>query len=194
MGLLINAIKSLFVNPWNAYFLAKLCQHQDTQICKYAKSFHKEHSTPPIAMDIESTTVASKTILDLLDEKLVAEHKALQAKFSMLTQQIHSCQKTSHPGAHPSTQAKNTTGTPAKNKMDTSTSKHTNNTRNNNNTKNDKKTQKQNQAHERPIFFQWSKPPLLANSKKVSQQSNKWPCSHQCHQCFYHQQSHWPWM
>ena len=49
-----------------------------TQICKYAKSFHKEHSTTAIAMDIESSTVASKTILDFHDEKLVEEHKAFQ--------------------------------------------------------------------------------------------------------------------
>ena len=33
VGLLINATKSLFVNPWNAYFLAKLC-HSDLQVCK----------------------------------------------------------------------------------------------------------------------------------------------------------------
>ena len=61
----------------------------------------------------------------------------------MLTQQIHSHQQeNSHPDAHPSTQAKTTMGTSAKNTMDTGTSKHNNNTRNNNNTKNDKNEHK----------------------------------------------------
>ena len=59
---------SLFVNPWNVHFHAKLHQHQDTQIFKYAETFHKECSTAAIAMDIESTTAASGTILDLLDK------------------------------------------------------------------------------------------------------------------------------
>ena len=34
MGSLVNAINGLIVNPWNAYFHAKLCHHQDAQNCK----------------------------------------------------------------------------------------------------------------------------------------------------------------
>ena len=67
---LVNAIKGLFINPWNTYFQAKLCQHQDTQICKYAASFHKECSTTAITMAIESTTTTSKTMSDLLNKNL----------------------------------------------------------------------------------------------------------------------------
>ena len=107
VGALINAIKGLFVNPWNTYFQAKLCQHQDAQICKYAESFHKECSTAAIAMAIESTAATSETISDFLDEKLAEEHKTFQATFNTLTQQICSHQqKNFRSGAHPSTQAK----------------------------------------------------------------------------------------
>ena len=104
VGVLINAIRGLFINPWNTYFQAKLCQHRDAQIHEYAESVHKEHSTAAITMAIESTATTSKTISDLLDKKLIEEHKTFQAKFNMLTQQICSRhQKNFHLGACPST-------------------------------------------------------------------------------------------
>ena len=113
VGALINVIKGLFINPWNTYFQAKLCQHQDAQICKYAERFHKECSTTAITMAIESTTTTSKTIPHFLNEKLAKECKTFQAKFNTLTQQIRSHQqKNFHLCVHPSTQAKNHTGTP----------------------------------------------------------------------------------
>ena len=79
VGALVNAIKGLFINPWNTYLHAKLCQHQYVQICKYVESFHKECSTAAIATEIESTTTASKTVSDLLDKNLAEECKTLQA-------------------------------------------------------------------------------------------------------------------
>ena len=93
MGALINAIKGLFINPWNTYFHVKFCQYQDAQIHMYVESFHKESSTAAIAMAIESNTATSKTISDLLDGKLAEECKTFQAKFNTLTQQIHSHQQ-----------------------------------------------------------------------------------------------------
>ena len=87
-------------------------------------------------MELESTTAASKTILDLLDENLAKECKTFQSKFNMLTQQIHSHQqKNSCLGAHPSTQAKNLMCTSTKHTMGTGTPKPNHNTRNNHHTK-----------------------------------------------------------
>ena len=90
-------------------------------------------------MAIESTTAMSKTISDLLDEKLAEEHKTFQAKFNMLTQQIHSHQqKIFHSGVCPSTQANNHTGTPTKPTTDIGKTRHNHNLMNNHLTKNDK--------------------------------------------------------
>ena len=148
MGVLINAIKGLFINPWNTYFQAKLCQHRDAQIHEYAESFHKEHSTDAITMAIESTATTSKTISDLLNKKLIEEHKTFQAKSNMLTQQICSHhQKNFHLGAYPSTQAKNHSGTQTKPTTDVGKTRHNRNLRNNHLTKNDKNNVYKNNAN-----------------------------------------------
>ena len=98
-------------------------------------------------MAIESTTTTSKTVSDLLDEKLTKEHKTFQAMFIMLTQQIHSHQQNNFClGVCPSTQAKNHTATPTKPTTDIGKTRHNRNLRNNHPTKNEKKhLQKQHQ-------------------------------------------------
>ena len=133
VGALINAIKGLFINPWNTYFQAKLHLHQDAQIREYAESFQKEHSTTAIAMAIKSTTTTSKPCLTFLMKTC----QRMQDISSDTTNSFTST-KNFHLGACPSTQAKNHMGTPTKPTTNIGKTRHNHNLRNNHLTKNDK--------------------------------------------------------